>query len=52
MQIYKNNFKDMSVFYADIIEYNPAKINVIMAQNADDKALHTLSKIFYDKINF
>lgn len=49
---YKNNFSGISSFLSEIIEMNPAKINIEVADDSDGEIVDVLSKIFYDKINF
>lgn len=49
---YKHNFYGLSNMLTEIIELNPAKINLRVCDDGDDEIVEILSKIFYDKINF
>ena len=49
---YKHNFLGLSNLLTEIIELNPAKINLRICDEGDDELVDVLSKIFYDKINF
>ena len=49
---YKNNFSGLSDFLTEMIELNPAKINIRNKSEDDKELVHMLEKIFYDKINF
>lgn len=49
---YHHNFSGFSEFLAEIIELNPAKINLRVNSDDDEEFVQVLSKIFYDKINF
>lgn len=49
---FKNTFSGISSFFAEMIELNPAKIDVKVVDDSDKKIVGMLSKIFYDKINF
>lgn len=49
---YKHDFDGLSKFFAEMIELNPAKINLKFSDEKDREVVDVLSKIFYDKINF
>ena len=49
---FKNNFLGLSNFLTEIIEMNPAKINLNLSDESGDEIVEVLTKIFYDKINF
>lgn len=49
---YKHNFLGLSKFLMEIIELNPAKINLRVCDEGDEELVDVLNKIFYDKINF
>ncbi len=49
---YTRNFFGLSNFLSEIIELNPAKINLNIEDCSDNELVEVLSKIFYDKINF
>lgn len=49
---YKNDFSGLSDFLTEMIELNPAKINIRNKSEDDKELVHMLEKIFYDKINF
>lgn len=49
---FKRNFVGLSKFLSEIIELNPAKINLKLCESGGEEVVEMLSKIFYDKINF
>lgn len=49
---FKNDFVGFSDFLTEMIELNPAKINVRSANEKSKEVVQMLEKIFYDKINF
>ena len=45
---YKNNFSGLSEFLTEMIELNPAKINLRVSDERESEVVQVLEKIFYD----
>lgn len=49
---FQNDSQGLSKFLSEIIELNPAKIEILRTDDYECEVVDVLNKIFYDKINF